>query len=495
MSRAGPVPALGGAGPTALGPAAVPDAPSRRRPPGGRATLVLRPLVLLGAAFGFGYALTMVAARFRHLGPLAALAVPLLPVLALAVVVEPVVGPVAVVLTFPAGASSVPGVPIQLVQVAVLVTAGLAGLRRLAAGATPLPWSPVLGWVAALLGWMLVALPSAPDRLRGVREVVLVAAGLVFACVVTAAGRTPAQVRRLMAVLVAMVAAVAATTPLGAGRLRAAFGGAVVNGRPTGIFPEPNQLGTFCATGALVAVGLTFGAPSRRGRVGWGVLSAVCLLGLLLSLSRGAWIGFLLGLLVLVAKLPEARRALALLAVPTFVAAAGFGAFAPSSPQVEVVGQRLRSIGGEKNPYDNRPAIWREARREVVADPLTGQGPGNFPIASSTATSEARTVFASHAHGLLLNVAAEDGLPAALVVLAFAGHLAVLARRTAARAATRADRVLVAALAAALTAVFGQGLVDYTLRNTVIVTTVFALVGALVAMARSVPAEPTGERP
>lgn len=443
------------------------------------------------AALVAGYVLVAASARLggSH-GPLVLLALVSVPLAALAVLNEPRLGPVLVVLAFPIGVMELPGIQLQLVQLATLAVATLVALRRMASGLAPLAWVRGTAWGVGFVAWMLVGLPTALDHQRALREIVLFAIGLVLAATVAATARSTRDVRAFLAVMVGVVAVVGLTTPIGASPVRAAFEGAVVQGRATGIFSQPNQLGTFCATGALIAAGLYFGARTRRGRLAAGAAVAGGVLGLVLSLSRGSWIGFVLGAVVLVAKLPDARRALVVAVVPLVLLGAALSAFAPTSPQVEVVGQRLRSIAGERNPYDDRPAIWREAQREVVEEPLTGYGGGSFPQASTRATSKSRTVLAAHAHNLVLTWAAELGLPAVALAVGFAVHLHVAMRRMARRVEAE-DRAVLAGLAAALVGVLGQGVVDYTLTNAVLLTMLFAMVGAVLAydrVSRQVPA-------
>jgi putative inorganic carbon (HCO3(-)) transporter len=233
---------------------------------------------------------------------------------------------------------------------------------------------------------------------------------------------------------------------------------------------------------------------TRRVRVAAAVTTLALIAAMALSLSRGAWIGFALGSVVLVVMLPPARRVLGVVMPVLLLVALGMGAFAPSNPQVQVIGARLKSISGEKNPYDSRPAIWAEARREVRTHPVFGEGAGTFPVASVTATSQSRTTYAAHAHNLLLTWAAETGLPGAALIVGLMGHLAVLAsraRRRVGKTGRAADLSVLAGSAAALVAVFGQGLVDYTLRNSVIVVAVFGLVGVLLAAARVAESTPS----
>lgn len=452
-----------------------------------RALGILGLLVVTAGAFVFGYALTYVAGRFDGLAPLAVVALPLLPVWAIAVFFDPRIGIATVILMAPVGTRQVPGLPVDLVQVAIVAVAVIVVLRRVAEGRTLLPVPTPLWWGVALLAWSLVALPSAIDGSLATRAVAALAGELVFASVIVAACRSRHDVRVVIAVFVGTAFAAAAQAPTDTANLRAAYGGAIVEGRADTFFTEPNQLGTFCMLAGLVAIGLALGARTRRGRLASIGVSAVIGMGLLLSFSRGSWVGFAAGLLVLLVALPEARRTLAAVAVPLLLLAFVIGSFAPTNPQVVVVGERLRSITGERNPYDDRPTIWAEARREIVDDPLTGEGPGNFPVASTRATSESRSTFAVHAHSLLLTWGAEAGLPAVALILGFAGHLAVRVRgvaRKARGAGRHRDTQLLIGLGAAGAAVLGQGLVDYTLRNSVVHTAVFLVVGCLLAVLR-----------
>jgi O-antigen ligase len=163
------------------------------------------------------------------------------------------------------------------------------------------------------------------------------------------------------------------------------------------------------------------------------------------------------------------------------------GSFAPSSPEVQIVSQRARSIVGERNPYDDRPNIWAEGRRETLDDPWTGQGPGSFPIVAARSGSQTVTFYPEHAHNLLLTFAAEIGLPGVVFALGFVvavGSKVRTALRRARAAGRHRDAALVACLAAAMVAILAQGLIDYSLRSAVIFTTVTGVLGALLAMTR-----------
>jgi O-antigen ligase len=454
--------------------------------------MVVATLPVLGLVLGYGLASAAWKLGGRFAGhpvvvPALIVLLPLFPAVVLAVLADPRVGVIAAFATIPVGTMHVSKLPVQLIIVVVAAMASIVALRRLAAGQGLVGWAPELWWFLALVVWTVVGFPHAVDRALAIRQIAQLAGGLLFATLVVAACRNRHDVRVVVAGFLAVSFFIGLSGVHGGQQLQAQFGGSLVTGRAQGVFTQPNELGSFCAPLALLALAV---AAAARGRVRWAALAAALanLLGMALSLSRGAWIGFALGSVLLVLTLAPARRVLLVATPLLLLLALGMGAFAPTNPQVEVVGARLKSISGEKNPYDARPAIWTEARREVVAHPLIGVGAGGFPAASVTATSEARTTYASHAHNLLLTWAAETGLPGAGLIVAFAIHAGLAcarARRVLVRSGHTIDVAVLLGLAAALVAVLGQGLVDYTLRNSVLFVACFGLIGALAASTKA----------
>jgi O-antigen ligase len=370
------------------------------------------------------------------------------------------------------------------------VALGLVVLHRLAARRPLITWTAPLAWFLAFVAWAVAALPSAADQGLAVRQTLLYAGEAAFATAVVTACDTPDKVRRALSVLTVVAVGIAVSAMGSIGQLRAQFGASLVEGRAQGVFNQPNELGTFCAVALLTALALALGGTTQRGRRLASAAAAVVLVPLLLSLSRGSWIGVTLGVAVLALMLPRWRRLLAVVGIPAVALALVLGSFAPSRPEVQVVGQRARSIVGERNPYDDRPHIWAEGRRQFVADPWTGQGPGSFPVVAARSGAETVTVYPVHAHNLLLTFAAELGLPAVLLVVGLVAHTWGRVRRAlrANRAAGRArDTALIAGLAAAMVAVLGQGAIDYSLRAAVIFTEISGVLGALLAMCRMAP--------
>ncbi len=449
-----------------------------------------QPLVLAAAATvaasAWATLIAYLSPRFGAGAPVILLVASVLPLLALAIFVYPPVGPILVFATFPIASVQIGGPAwLQLPEVTVVAVATIIGLRRLAVGQLPLAWAPALVWPLALVGWALLVLPSALDGTLGIKQVAQLLFGLVFVCSVLAACRNTDDVRRVLGGLVGVATfiVILGLASGGASHLTAQYSGEQVYGRFQGSFDQPNQLGSFCALATLTAIGLALGSRGPRARLAATLAFPILVVGLALSLSRGAWIGSLLAFAYLLVSLAQARRAAAVLAVPIVVVALVIASTQSAKPEIEVVKARA-SVITTRSPYDSRSAIYAEAKREILEAPVTGEGPGNFPVASLRATSEASTVAALHAHDIWLTWAAECGLPAAAIIAAFCLALARAGRRAARAARDRRDRALVAGIIASLIALLGQGFVDYVFRNEVLFLALWALIAALLVADR-----------
>lgn len=456
------------------------------RPPRGHLTGRLGPARVralpasLAVAVGSGVAGLVLAVLGARLGPAAVVGLPLVVLLVPWALRQPLVGVGLVPLAWPLGDATVAGLSVvQLASVAAsaLLLARL-GLHRVA-GALPraTPWVLLLGLSLAL------SLPRSPELSVGVALSVALLTGGGFALLLPSACRRPADFRRLVELLVVAGGAACALGFVRSGTVSASAGGENVSGSH-GLFSEHNQAGAFAAVVVLLAVGALLGARNAWSRLVLGLAGLAAVVQLGLALSRGAYIGCTLGLLVLLATQPTARRAFGRLLLPVAALAVGLAVAAPQSP-LSIVGQRVGSItSAADNPYDDRPAIWSEAMREFAASPWVGQGPGAYPYVSTRSVRAAQGIEAEHAHNVLLTVAAElGGLGLVAVVgLTLAVGLALLRAGRAAR--DPRDAVLVAAVAGALATILGQGLVDVTLRNSYLSTTCWLLVGLAFAADR-----------
>lgn len=435
-----------------------------------------------------GASLVAIAWRFGVVGPLVMIGLAAIPLVTVAVFKDPRMAAALLFLTFPLSTALPPldPFPLQLVEATLIVVATIVVLVRLALGRAPLGWASPLWWVLAIVALALLALPSAADRTLGINQTASLMAGLLLMTMVLAITPRVRDARVVLGIFAAVASATALMGAITSTTPSAHFGGAVIADRPTGSFAQPNELGSFSALGLFVALAFGLGGKTRRSRIAGWIASAGCMTGMLLSLSRGAWVGTALAAAYLLITLPEARRAVAAALVPFAVGVFAFGSFAPSAPQIQVVGDRLAALTAQ-NPYDSRPQIWREARSQIEADPWTGQGPGSFPAASARSSSEAATVQALHAHNVLLNWAAEMGIPSAALLVGLAttlGLLAGRAGRAAAAAGDRRQRAFIAGIVAALITVMGQGVFDYVWRNQVVFFAIVSVAAGLIALSK-----------
>lgn len=252
-----------------------------------------------------------------------------------------------------------------------------------------------------------------------------------------------------------------------------------------GVFAQPNELGLFSAVLLVLALGTALSTATPRLRSAALVAAVLLLAALALSLSRGAWFGALVGLVALGVLVAPTRRSLLRTGAVLLVAVAGLGLLGVG-PLGQVV-DRVASVGeATANPYDQRPLIWAEGLRLVAEAPLLGHGPGGYYLAAASDALRSGVVLeVEHAHQLLLNTAVEFGLVglgALLALLAGLGAgLAAARRATATLHAGAPERWLPGVLAAALVPVLAHGMLDYPLRNPVVLTTVWLVLATLVA--------------
>lgn len=468
------------------------ERPARRPVPGARPALpgagtAVVAAAVAAAALAAGVALAALGARF---GVAVMVALPLVVAAAVLVLRAPSLGPLIVVVTVPVGLIDLP-LGLDLIQVAAVGVIGLVALRRLVDRRAPLGWDPLLWFGVAVTVVALAGTFRAPDLELALRQDAALVLGLALVCAVLAVCRTPQHLRRVAWTLAVVGAGVCASALTEASTLQARNGGQNVSNRLRGTFTEPNQFGCFSAIVLVLSIGLFLGARSAAQRVVAAGCGSAALVGLGLSLSRGAWIGGLAAIVLLLVLLPQARVYLAALMIPVTLAGLAVSILTPDRPEVQVLRARVATFSDvQGNPYDSRPAIWREAQREIEDSPLLGQGPGQFPVVSTRSVSEASTASADHAHNVLLTVAAEVGTPAAVLLAAFTLGVLARVRRTVRLVRDAADRAVLAATASALAVVVGQGLVDYLFRNAVIFLLHCVLLGLVLALTRSATASP-----
>lgn len=359
-------------------------------------------------------------------------------------------------------------------------------------------WAPLwfgTGLVAAAAASTL----QAANQLRGLKVTATYTAGWLLLLAVLLVATTPGRLRTLVGT--AVVGSLTVTVPIlsQAERLKPVYGGAVVRNRAQSIFADPNQFGCYAALIVLLAVGWFLAAPQRWERVLAAAGGSGAAAALVLSLSRGAWLGTAAGLAVVALLHPGVRRALlALGALGATLVAAGVlvsltapaeARTGPAARLTEVVVDRVAVIDDRAaNPHDVRPITWREAVRQFRLHPVLGNGPGSFSTLAAESPSVIQFAPRLHAHNALLHLGAETGVVGLFAGVGFAGSCGLVALVTARRlrrgeisSETRRRLGLVAGATGALTALSVHLMVDYPIRNPVLMITAWSVTGLLLA--------------
>jgi O-antigen ligase len=150
-------------------------------------------------------------------------------------------------------------------------------------------------------------------------------------------------------------------------------------GRASGPFGIPNSLAAYLLLLLPAAGALTFRPRATAvDRVWWGWVTLVFASGVLLTLSRGAWIGLALALVmwpIVTTSLPWRRRMILALAVLVAIAAVSATVFLASPKARERLTLLVRQSGEL-----SRPILWGSAWNLFRDAPLTGTGAGSFNV-------------------------------------------------------------------------------------------------------------------
>ncbi len=274
--------------------------------------------------------------------------------------------------------------------------------------------------VGALLTINTLSIIEATDPVRAVMFFAITAYLAVFA--IWFAGYLDSERRARLTVRMYLLAALASAV-LGSVSLFFAFPGSELmnNGglRAKALFEDPNVYAPFLIPIMLILVDELL-APKllRSGRLTKLALLFVLALGLFFSYSRGAYLNFVLGVVVMLGitalRRGGGRQAMTLLVVMTIGGLAVFGATSATG-SLDFLQQRA-----QEQSYDvERFAAQRRGIEYGQTHPL-GIGPGQFEVIAPHPT-----------HNLYIRVFSEQGLVGLLVILALVLGTLVLALRNA----------------------------------------------------------------
>ena len=188
---------------------------------------------------------------------------------------------------------------------------------------------------------------------------------------------------------------------------------------------NPDSAGTFLVLPLVLSVALVLADKDRRWRVFEVISFVVIAYGLFITLTRGAWIGATVGLVVLLVAflrsstgIPKALKWMA----GALVALLGVGLYQLGP----MIARRFTELTQGASAGGGRLILWREALIVITRHPLTGVGPdsyryGWFPIRLPEGMLNLGDVINNDPHNMLLLIAATLGVPALLTLLALLG--------------------------------------------------------------------------
>ncbi len=195
------------------------------------------------------------------------------------------------------------------------------------------------------------------------------------------------------------------------------------NPRQFSTFFNPNLLANYCALALPLGLSLLMKSRRRPALLVFAALSlALIFSGLLLTSSKGGFLSALIALLVFavaawrargnrIAAQLQAHRKLVVIAALFVLVVGGVLLQKTLLP-------RLQAARGGDNSTMFRVYTWRGTTEMATARPLLGWGPGSYP---SAYPQFAITGYTRTAHQVWLQLSAESGFPAALLLLAACG--------------------------------------------------------------------------
>ena len=195
------------------------------------------------------------------------------------------------------------------------------------------------------------------------------------------------------------------------------------------------------------------------------LVATVLFLATVFSLSRMGMISMLASIGVMGAVLCTGKnRSLLAAALTLILVASGVAAsmWVGVAPVVEHFGQLPRNEAPAQSS-EGRAALWRDTLKLIREHPLTGVGLGCFGVAFTTVQSIQLTYVADHAHNDYLELAAELGLPAAVLFFSLLYWLTGRILRASRRARSSLIRALALGSLGGISALLVHSVADFNL--------------------------------
>ncbi len=210
---------------------------------------------------------------------------------------------------------------------------------------------------------------------------------------------------------------------------------------------NPDLTGTYLVVPLIVAVALAFAERARGWRITALVATAVMGSALTLTLTRGAWIGALVGVVVLGVAIRRSSIEVTSRAKQAAIGVTGVAIVSGLLVAPQLIG-RFTELASGQAAGGGRLVLWAEALKVIGAHPMLGTGPDGY-VYGWWATHSLASVALGGAdyavgdpHNALLYAAATLGIPALLVALALIGVVLKSAAASAFSAQANTERLV-----------------------------------------------------
>lgn len=234
---------------------------------------------------------------------------------------------------------------------------------------------------------------------------------------------------------------------------------------------HPNLFAGYLVLALAAGLGLFHQAAAKRKKVLYALGLSTVSLALLLTASRAGWIGA--GLMLIAFGLMVDRRWLLVLVGGATAALAFFP---------NMIFARLSALSWDNPAFDKYRVLgWQAAWQMITERPLTGWGPGMWPVVYPQFRLPEETHHLPHAHNYYLHVGVEFGVP---VVIALFAIVAWVCWRGARQTAHTQYHLPVMATVCGIVGYCFLNLFDYTLSEGRNAMAFFLLVGGVEAARR-----------
>lgn len=392
--------------------------------------------------------------------------------------VRPTTNPLAATVPNPNGGSS--GTAASVLAVLFIAMAVLWLLAQHKAGKAQ-SLSMVDAAFVFFIGTCVLSVVGSVNRTASLTEVARVVAAVMMFVVLERLLTDMDRIRRVL-----MACFIAAIPPILLGGLQAATGrGKFVTGgvsRVVGTFLHPNTFGFFLSMFILMAVAI-YRHCQPRAQLALIGLVAACGAMLVLTYSRGSWVAFVIGLIVV--GILQSRRVFLLLIIGAAVAVAAV----PSVlSRVSNLGAGTTASGGSGNSLLWRFSYWTEVFHLNHNNPITGIGLKGTRYLTDQSKAP---------HNDFLRAYAETGVLGLLGFLLVVLALISISRQALRYARPGFDRGVAVGFAAVLVAYLIDSLGDNLMSEVVVLWYFYAFAACALAVARlgTPPQPPTPPAP